>query len=299
MQPYHRQSSGRFPDQRASASHRTSPRLPSHQLARELALFSATTLHDLEAVALQNRFDTKYLLAAEQVREMLPTLTRDYRVLEIDGRRQHQYRTRYFDTSDFALYRRHHANAPVRHKVRSRQYVESGLSFFEIKARDADGRVMKTRQRTASPLLGLGPAERALLAAAVPTDSCAVEPTLSNDFCRITLAGRRTTERVTLDLGIQFAYDGRAAILPGVAIIEVKQGGADADSAVRRLMAERGISATSISKYCLGVAMLVPGIERVAFEPKLAAIEALRRGITASWPPSDDASRRVRNRQHH
>lgn len=247
-------------------------------LGQLLADFEAMTLDSLDAVALLNRFDRKYLLAASQLQELLQHLRREYRILEIDGRRLHQYRTLYFDTPAFDLYHRHHADEPIRHKIRSRQYVDSALSFFEVKTRDAQGRTVKARLRTDAPLTSLTPEARALLAVQVPPDEQRVGPKLQNDFQRVTLVGRHTPERLTLDLGIQFTHDNRTAGMPGVVIAEVKQRGRATASAFVQLLAERDIASTSISKYCLGVAMLVPGIGRAAFESKLQAIEALASG---------------------
>ena len=89
--------------------------------------------------------------------------------------------------------------------------------------------------------------------------------------------GRRSAERLTLDLGIQFERDGQAAVLPGIVIAELKQSGVDQASAFARLMRERQVRPTSLSKYCLGVAMLVPGVSHTAFAAQLQAIETLGR----------------------
>jgi hypothetical protein len=196
-------------------------------------------------------------------------------VLEIDGRRLHQYRTLYFDTPNFALYRRHHAGEPVRHKIRSRQYLDSGQSYFEVKRRDARGRMSKARLRTDEPVTALTPAARALLAANVAADQQVVEAKVRTSFVRITLAGRRTAERVTLDLGTRFSYEGHSLILQGVVIAEVKRSRPDAASPFVQRMADRAVGQISVSKYCLGVAMLVPGIEHDAFDATLRTIAAL------------------------
>jgi hypothetical protein len=247
-------------------------------IGRLLDDFESTTLAELDAVALLNRIDTKYLLSASQLVEILPALADDYLVLEIGGQRLHQYRTLYFDTPDFALYRHHHAGRPVRQKVRSRTYLDTGLAFFEIKAKDSLGRTSKHRQKTGLPLTELTAEARVLLAPHVALDARDFEPKLRNDFFRITLVGRACPERLTLDLNVQFDYDGRTAILPGVVIAELKQSDADYGSPFVQRMSERGLLPTSLSKYCVGVALLVPDLEHEAFEPKLRALESLGRG---------------------
>jgi len=253
----------------------------STKLGWLLAELEPTTLAGLDAVSLLNRFDTKFLLPESELGEILPALAQDYLVLEVGGRRLHHYRTLYFDTAGFDLYRRHHAGRIVRRKVRSRAYVDTGLSFFEVKAKDEQGRTVKHRLATDTLMTELNPEARALLKTYLPADERRVEPKLRNDFLRITLVGKACAERLTLDVGIQFDCDGRTAILPGAVIAEVKQSGADDGSPFVRMMRKAQRESTSVSKYCVGVALLVQGVEHDAFEEKLRAFERLARGASA------------------
>jgi hypothetical protein len=257
-------------------------REPAASFARQLGRLEPTTLAGLDAVSLLNRVDTKFLLSESQVRALLSDLGRDYLILDVAGRRIHQYRTLYFDTPTFELYQRHHDGDAVRYKVRSRTYLDSGLSFFEIKVKNERGRTIKHRVATDGLLTALTPDATALLAKHARSGDRLVEPKLRNDFLRITLVGKACAERLTLDLGIQFDADGRTAILPGVAIAELKQSGVDHDSPFMQRMSDAGLQPTSVSKYCVGVALLIPGVERVAFEPKLRAFEQLARGESAA-----------------
>jgi len=104
------------------------------------------TLAQLDAVSLLNRIDTKFLLTVPQLVEILPRLARDYLVLEVGGRRLHQYRTLYFDTPDLDLYHLHHRSRAVRHKVRSRAYLDSDLAFFERRGRREMGEEGERRE---------------------------------------------------------------------------------------------------------------------------------------------------------
>ena len=227
-----------------------------------------------------NRVDTKFLLSESQLAALLPDLARDYLVLGVDGRRLHQYRTRYFNTPGFDLYRQHHDGQAVRYKVRSREYVDSGLAFFEIKAKNEQGQTIKHRVSTDALLTSLTPEARSLLAEHAPPHERLVEPKLQNDFLRITLVGKRCPERLTLDLGVQFECDGRTATVPGVAIAELKQSGLDEGSPFMQRMRQADRLPTSVSKYCVGVALLVRGIEHDAFDTKLRTFEQLARGET-------------------
>jgi len=235
-----------------------------------------TTLAQMDAVSLLNRIDTKFLLTVPQVVSVLPLLAEDYRVLDVQGCRLHRYRTRYFDTPDFDLYRQHHAGRSVRHKVRSRLYVDTGLAFFEIKSK-SKRRTVKHRLATSGFLTDLTPDARAFAASLLASDSQLLQPTLRNDFLRVTLVGKRSAERLTLDVNIQFDCEGRTAVLPGIVIAELKQDETDQDSPFLQAMCVAQLHPTSISKYCVGVGLLVADVEHDAFEEQLQAIESLTR----------------------
>jgi len=240
-----------------------------------------TTLAQLDAVSLLNRIDTKFLLTVPQVVSVLPVLAQDYRVLDVQGCRLHRYRTLYFDTPDFDLYRQHHAGQAVRHKVRSRLYVDTGLAFFEIKSK-SKRRTVKHRLATPGFLTGLTPDARAFAARLVAADAQVLQPTLRNDFLRVTLVGKRSAERLTLDVNIQFDCDGRTAVLPGIVIAELKQDDTDRDSPFLQAMSAAQLHPTSISKYCVGVGLLVTDVEHDTFEEQLKAIESLTQAEN-SW----------------
>jgi len=233
-----------------------------------------TTLAQLDAVSLLNRIDTKFLLTVPQLVSALPVLAQDYRVLDVQGRRLHRYRTLYFDTPDFDLYRQHHAGRAVRHKVRSRLYVDTGISFFEIKSK-SKRRTVKHRLATPGFLTDLTPDARAFAASLLASDAQVLQPTLRNDFLRVTLVGKRSAERLTLDVNIQFDCEGRTAVLPGIAIAELKRDDIDQDSPFLQAMSAAQLDPTRISKYCVGVGLLVADVEHDAFEEQLKTIESL------------------------
>jgi hypothetical protein len=249
--------------------------LVAARLDRLLGRMAPTTLAELDAVALLNRVDTKFLLTSAQLVELLPKLAQEYRVLEVQGKRLHQYRTLYFDTPEYDLYRLHHVTGVVRHKVRSRAYVDSGLCFFEIKSKTPENRTVKHRLATPELVTAWTPEASAFVQSHLGRKARALQPTLSNDFLRVTLMDRHQTERLTLDLNIQFDCDGRTAVLPGIVIAELKQGDVTQSSAFADAMRSSAISPTSISKYCTGVGLLVSDVEHETAARMLAAIERL------------------------
>lgn len=254
--------------------------LPSHywaatkdHLLQILGQFPSIGLAQMEAVALMDRTDVKYMLTAHQLQVALKALSLDYWVLVINGVRMSGYETVYFDTPEFALYLQHHNGRRQRYKVRARHYVETNQSFFEIKFKTGNGHTSKRRVETAGLTMGDVPEMTMALAAwQLPLAPAHLRPTLTNEFSRITLVGKHRPERVTLDLNLQFHAGGHRLALPGLVVAEVKQTGLPRDSVFARQMHAAHIQPVGFSKYCIGAAWLYPELKHNNFKPVLQRI---------------------------
>jgi len=240
--------------------------------------FNPINLAQMDGVALLDRTDTKYVMSERQLFSALSSLTGQYQILDIQGIRLNHYRTLYFDTANFALYLRHHADGRNRYKVRSRKYVDTDLSFFEVKHKVNKNRTIKKRIQTPGLIPRFIPETSDFVETHSPLDPHILEPKLWNDFSRITLVSKHRPERLTLDLNLQFFNDHRTVTLPGIAIAEVKQDGIDHDSDFIRHMRAMNIRSTGFSKYCIGVSMLYQQIKHNNFKPKLRLVNKLMRG---------------------
>lgn len=254
------------------------------EAAAELAArFDPISLESLGGATLLEREDSRFMLPSGLVPPLLERLAGRYRILEVGGSRAGGYLTRYFDTPDLAFYRAHHAGRRPRFKVRIRAYRGSDPAYLEVKRKTNRNRTIKTRVPLAWEE---GTPERvrreALLRGVGALPSATLESSLFAEFTRFTLVGAGAPERVTVDLDLGFARDGRTLELPGLAIVEIKQdrhGRAFAREALREL----GVREGSLSKYCLGIASLEPGAKRNRFLPALRRVgrilgtDALRR----------------------
>ena len=99
----------------------------------------------MESVKLMNRIDTKYAVPLAVLPDILEAAKTDYFAQEIDGKRIATYDTIYYDTDTLDMYIRHHDRQLVRQKIRIRQYVDSNLTFLEIKRKNNKGRTKKKR----------------------------------------------------------------------------------------------------------------------------------------------------------
>lgn len=240
-----------------------------------LARFAPISLDEMADVALLKRTEVKYMMHERQLYDALEALTPYYRVLEVDRVRLNLYHTVYFDTPDFALYHAHHAGARNRYKVRSRNYVDSNLSFLEVKHKATTDRTIKSRLQTEVLLTCLTPETNEFLFAHAPVEHEALQPKLWNEYLRMTLVSRFRPERLTLDVNMRFGRGETAVALPGIAIAEVKQDHRHSQSDFIRQMHARHIRPNGFSKYCMGVAMLYPTVKHNGFKPKLRLMEKL------------------------
>ena len=69
--------------------------------------FNSIRLEEMDNVRLMDRIDTKYLLPANRIPDLLKMMQPGYRVLEINKFRISSYTTIYLDTPDFTFFRQH------------------------------------------------------------------------------------------------------------------------------------------------------------------------------------------------
>ena len=248
-----------------------------------LKRFEPVGLGSVKTIAMADRIDTKFLLTPDQLLASLDCLRDSYRVLDIDSVRLHRYRTLYFDTGGFDLYLRHHNGGRNSYKVRSRQYLDSGCSFLEIKRKINSNRSVKTRTETPALLTELTPDADRFIATHSRIEPRRLEPVLWNRFDRITLLSKTGPERLTLDIRLTYHNAVSRAALPEIAVAELKQEEIDRSSIVFRHMASLGVRPTGFSKYCIGVPMLYPNVRHNRIKPKLRLIrQVAKEGSDAS-----------------
>lgn len=226
----------------------------------DLSPFHAVGLDELnKRAALLDRMENKYIVAVPALRPILGDLAQHFDALAIDGTAVFHYETIYFDSDDRVSYRDHAQGKRRRFKIRTRRYVESDLCFFEVKLKGIRGRTIKKRMPYSPSEHGtLNGDAQAFLSACFrdvygtefPHD---VSPSLPMRYRRVTLVGKRTAERVTIDFALEFQRDDRTwcPAPPEFAIVEVKsaRGRGLADKVFRH----HGLRGTACSKYCVGL----------------------------------------------
>ena len=245
------------------------------RMASLLAQFDPISLTEMKHVTLLNRTDTKYIMRSSQLYAALQQITTQYRVLDINHRRLNHYQTLYFDTPDFMLYQQHHNGLRSRYKVRVREYVDSDLTYWEVKRKTNQERTIKTRLQTRHAATDSDGQIDDFIDTHAPLDAQAFEPKLWNKFLRITLVSKQHPERLTLDLNMEFGWGDACTALPGIAVAEVKQERASQPSDFVQQMRRMGIRPNPFSKYCAGICMLYDSVKTNNFKARMRLVNKL------------------------
>jgi len=217
--------------------------------------FDPITLEEMSSVKLMNRTDTKFVTNTEQLRMLLTLARHDYYVQEIDGVRNLEYDTTYFDTRQFDMYTEHQHGHTNRQKIRFRTYCISGLQFMEVKTKNNHGRTKKKRIEVSN--MDLKDEEKRLfIGKHLRYGVDMLQPALNNHFSRITLVNKGKTERLTIDSSLRFnnLESGQQLDMGPLVIIELKRDGL-VYSPVLEMLRQLRIKPHGFSKYCMGQAL--------------------------------------------
>ena len=240
----------------------------------------AITLDEMNAVKLMNRIDSKYVTNEATLLRMLDAAAAaGYRALETEGKRISPYDSVYYDTAGLTMFYLHHNRRLVRQKVRTRQYVNSGDSFLEIKRKNNHGRTSKKRMAIPSDKMmdfGSIPEAADFLARYSWFQAGELSPSARTCFSRITLVNPALTERLTIDTKLAFTNfrTGLGTTLKDAVIIELKQDGRAA-SQMKGILLDLRIKPLRVSKYCMAITLTDPSAKTGRFKVKVRAIEKI------------------------
>ena len=236
------------------------------------------TLDEMKSVQLMNRIDTKYVVTDTQLREILSRVCDSYYAQEVENNRFSPYRTLYYDTPELAMYIAHHNRHLAREKVRVRTYVDTDLTFCEVKHKNNKGRTSKERIKMERvDNIVENPTTAAFLAERQPYEVRSLRPQLETAFNRVTLVNFEKTERLTIDCDLTFndKMSGKVAKMAPLVVMELKQDGR-AHSLLKDVLFDMRIKPFKISKYCIGICLTRPEVKQNRFKKKLMKIDKLK-----------------------
>lgn len=221
------------------------------------------TLDELDSrAALQTRVDRKYLVPQQVAQDLLSEFDDRLQILEIGGQRAFDYRSVYFDTPELLSFYQHLQGRRRRFKIRTRTYLQSRLCRLEVKGKSPWGETVKKNKRyEADAAARLTPDARGFVGDRLGDDGVAgrLQPTLDSWYRRATLLDAVSGGRVTCDTHLEFQRGEHVAGgMDKTVLVETKS--ERGTGPVDRWLWQHHVRPESMSKYCLGVAILYPGV---------------------------------------
>jgi len=237
--------------------------------------FTPITLGDMDGVKLMSRTDTKFAFQANKLPFLLKKLIPFYRVLSIDGKLIHDYKSLYYDTDKRKFYTDHHNQRVNRNKIRFREYVGSGLTFLEIKLKNNKKRTIKKRMKVDTITKELSEEHKKYIKKIIGK-RLEVNAKQWINFSRITLVHKTQKERLTIDINLTFENEKLSGDLKKIVIAEVKQEKMSRSSDFMKIAKEMSILPIRLSKYCMTTLQLNPDVKQNRFKEKLLFINKLK-----------------------
>ena len=249
-----------------------------------LGLLQPISLDEMSGIKLMNRTDTKFVTNKAKLAQLLELTQGQYFAQQIEGSRIANYQTTYWDTPLHRFFLEHHNGRAPRQKIRVRTYLDSDMTFLEVKTKNNHGRTKKKRITVPSQerqdVVDAGGSEFTQKLTGATFDD--ILPTVQNQFQRITLVNYGKTERLTIDFNVAFHnYETEHDAQTGqLVIIELKRDG-NVFSPVLDLLRQLRIKPSGFSKYCIGSVMTNASLKNNLFKEKLVRI---RKYVGSSFP---------------
>ncbi len=239
---------------------------------------SPVSLTEINSASLMDRVEIKYVFPVHKMPLLINLMKDKYIVLEINKTRALPYNTMYLDTQCYLFYNQHTRGELSRHKIRYRKYEINGDSFLEIKKKTNKNRTVKWRVENVFEPGGYDNDAEKLIGTYLPVGSSVLSPSLINRFNRITVIGKETDERITLDYNISFTdpESGEYTEIPYLGVIEMKKTGFSQCSAFNTIAKSLNIYPEGFSKYCTGNAMLKTGLKTNMIKPKILLLNKIQ-----------------------
>jgi hypothetical protein len=270
----------------------------AESILNDLSAFSRSSLEESKAMAFLNRFDTKFVLKTDDVADFLKNIRNHYSILQINDTIAQNYETVYFDTPDLLCFNLHHNKRTNRFKFRTRKYLSNGKIYNEIKQKINTGKTIKFRQRRDGLTDALPANSKIPMLPAVENLSDYDDhfislvndngyghvgkliPSLNVYFNRVTFLNKNFPERMTLDFGLSYGYNGVSFNLYNTAIVELKREKGPEKTIAQNYFRSISKNSSGFSKYTIGISLthdearknrFLPRLRSLAFERKAAA----------------------------
>jgi len=229
--------------------------------------FETFSLAELEAANLLERQDFKYTFHVKHLPFILEKIKPYYSVLSINDNLFTDYKTDYYDTNEFQFYMQHHNGETNRYKVRLREYVQSAISFYEVKFKNNKNWTSKHREKIKNLNIDVNNYTKNI------TDEH-LELKLKVYYSRITLLSKDHSEKLTFDIGLEFSNLSHQKCFHDLCIAEVKSK-SHHPYIFRQIIKQLGYREQGLSKYCFGISNMYSHLKRNNFKKSFLYIRKI------------------------
>ncbi len=244
------------------------------KLINKLNQFTPIEVSEFTRMGFSELKESKYILSAKKLKNVLDEIKDNYYVLEINGNRILKCSSEYYDTEDYKLYMAYHNGSGNRYLIKNDETEGVKNSSIKIKFQSNKGEISKIRQKTKDSELD-GTRIKEFVQENTPFNPDVLKKMLKNSFYRIVLIHKNNNEKITIDIDMILSNRQDRIILPYLAIVDVKQEKLALFSDFILSLRKQNIQKTSLSKYCMGVALLNKDVKKNKFKSKLLAISKI------------------------
>ncbi len=237
--------------------------------------FKPISLEEMKNVKLMNRMDQKFVFQMNDLSFLLNKLHASYNILEVEGQKIQRYKSLYFDTEDKVFFLQHHNSRVNRNKVRFREYVGSGLVFLEVKLKNNKGKTIKTRVKVDSVSNTLSKDHQDYVNQVIGK-KMDLMPQQWVVFNRITFVDKSYTERLTIDLNVEFSKKQKSGSFHNIVVAEIKTERSNVSSVFKAIAKEKYIKPIRLSKYWMTTINLDSTVKHNRFKEKLLLLNKLK-----------------------
>lgn len=223
---------------------------------------------------LMTRVDEKFIFHQQKLESVLDQISSVYKIVSFDNNFIQDYKTKYLDSADRIFYNQHHNGRYSRYKIRFREYVNSNLSYLEIKKKNNKKLTTKKRIKVSSSSINFSSKHLDFIKTnSGISESLQFHQTIN--FKRMTFVHKFNHERLTIDFNVSFKDKKNIGNFEGLVIAELKKNKYQVSSDFKRILKSMNIRPTRVSKYCLTSLMLNKKLKHNRFKEKLLLIKKL------------------------
>ena len=244
------------------------------KLTKTVNKFSPIYFAEYQQIKFKDVKETKFILNAKKLNKLLKEVKDKYDILEIHDKRVLNFTNEYLDTEDYSLYMAYHNGKGNRFLIKKTKSENDGEKSLEIKFHSNKGSVSKKKKKTKSGSIS-NTKSKLFIQKNTPYNPDMLKISLKNQYSRIVLVHKQSKEKVIIDLNLSCSNENGKLKLPHLAIVELKQASFSFYSDFVVSLRKMNIQKTSLSKYCIGLALLNKDVKKNKFKSKLLAISKL------------------------